>query len=36
MATKRIEYICSQCGKKEMMLVLQGKPILWKNADGND
>lgn len=26
MATKRIEYMCSQCGKKEMRFVSQGKP----------
>ena len=27
MAYKRIEYMCSQCGKKEMRFVSQGKPM---------
>ncbi|WP_169534994.1 hypothetical protein [Selenomonas ruminantium] len=26
MATKRIEYMCSQCGKKEIRFVSMGKP----------
>lgn len=27
MATKRIEYMCSHCGKKEIRFVSLGKPL---------
>lgn len=29
MATKRIEYMCSYCGKKELWFVSMGKPHTW-------